>query len=86
MHERNVIYIHLSKIGFLVRLLAPNMLEFDLAGHSGGVGELFQPAYLVSWFSDRCRKGWTNYLANLAYRSSWSGLQMNYRPCLRLII
>lgn len=25
------------------------------------------------------RIGWTNCLANLAYRSSWSGLQMNSR-------
>lgn len=31
------------------------------------------------------RIGWTNCLANLAYRSSRSGLQMNYRSCLRLI-
>lgn len=31
------------------------------------------------------RIGWTNCLANLAYRSSRSGLKMNYRSCLRLI-
>lgn len=31
------------------------------------------------------RIGWTNCLANLAYRSSRSGLQMNSRSCLRLI-